>query len=288
LSSAGHILDMIKRIRQNKSIRPSNRQKFQENNRTTIYTGNRSDQKAIFKKFPKARVEQVIQQIRENARLEKRKELLLLLPIILAILFVIINLSSEEKPIIKDENDISYGYEPIEWCGIISDPIKIPNSEYFYVPVVEELERELNLNGYYKISPPNMAGDYTNNILFLDKDTLEVGRLLPSNGWISYMTFGPDENPNVPRSILYVLAEKDSNEDNYINHKDEQNVYISNLTGGNFTKITPPLIDYYSWIKDGCEIVFKFDITNRETDSIYGFYNIETSEMKRTNRLEEK
>ena len=37
MSSAGHVLDMIKRTTQNRALRPSNRQRFKENNRENIY-----------------------------------------------------------------------------------------------------------------------------------------------------------------------------------------------------------------------------------------------------------
>lgn len=36
---AGHILDMINRLKQNRALRPSNRQKFKERNRNIIHTG---------------------------------------------------------------------------------------------------------------------------------------------------------------------------------------------------------------------------------------------------------
>ncbi len=85
MSSAGHILDMIKRIRQNKSMRPSNRQKFQADKRETIYSGIHNPKRAVFTKFSAQQESAAVETIRQEASRDKRREYLLLILCILAI-----------------------------------------------------------------------------------------------------------------------------------------------------------------------------------------------------------
>lgn len=68
---AGHILDMINRLKQNRAIRPSNKAKFKEHNRETIYSKRR---KIKFKTVPKEKLEEIKKQIRARAKSERKKE----------------------------------------------------------------------------------------------------------------------------------------------------------------------------------------------------------------------
>lgn len=68
---AGHILDMINRLKQNRAIRPSNKAKFKEHNRETIYSKRR---KIKFKTVPKEKLEEIKNQIRARAKSERKKE----------------------------------------------------------------------------------------------------------------------------------------------------------------------------------------------------------------------
>lgn len=77
MSSAGHILDMIKRIGQNRALRPSNRQKFKEHNRETIYSDNiKPADRLNFKIVSKEKLNELKKQIRERAEKERKEELL--------------------------------------------------------------------------------------------------------------------------------------------------------------------------------------------------------------------
>ena len=62
---------MIKRLRQNRSLRASNRQKFKGDNRGNIYSETNGQDRAIFKEFPESQVKAVIMQIRIKAKAEK-------------------------------------------------------------------------------------------------------------------------------------------------------------------------------------------------------------------------
>ncbi len=90
MSSAGHVLDMIKRIRQNRSLRPSNRQKFKGDNRDSIYTEIPEENKASFKEFPESQVKRVVDTIRREAKSQKRKEFILLALVILIVVAIVL------------------------------------------------------------------------------------------------------------------------------------------------------------------------------------------------------
>ncbi|MBT8293333.1 MAG: hypothetical protein KJN70_08665 [Eudoraea sp.] len=78
MSSAGHILDMIKRIRQNRSLQPSKRQKFKANNREHIYSDNLNpDDQGKFKIVSEEKLNELKMQIRERAKKERKEELIL-------------------------------------------------------------------------------------------------------------------------------------------------------------------------------------------------------------------
>ncbi len=69
MSSAGHVLDMIIRMRQNRAIRTSNKQKFRSNNREVVH----SDKDALhFKEVPKEELEIIKRDIREKSRKERK------------------------------------------------------------------------------------------------------------------------------------------------------------------------------------------------------------------------
>ncbi len=89
LSSAGHILDMIKRLRQNKSLRPSNRQKFRADNRNTIYSDIKTEKKVSFGKFSVDQINAAKTKIRKEARLKNLNDFrLFLICLVVAFIFL--------------------------------------------------------------------------------------------------------------------------------------------------------------------------------------------------------
>lgn len=90
MSSAGHILDMIKRIRQNRSLRPSNRQKFKGDTRETMYTKTSKENKASFKEFPESQVKEAVDRIRKEAKSNRRKEFFFLAIVILIVVAIVL------------------------------------------------------------------------------------------------------------------------------------------------------------------------------------------------------
>jgi hypothetical protein len=97
MSSAGHILDMIKRIRQNRSLQPSKRQKFKANNREHIYSDNLNpDERGKFKIVSDEKLNELKLQIRERAKKERKEEMILfaiflVVGLIITIAFILYN-----------------------------------------------------------------------------------------------------------------------------------------------------------------------------------------------------
>jgi len=90
MSSAGHILDMIKRIRQNRSLLPSKRQKFKENNREHIYSDDfNPEERPHFKIVSEEKLNELKKQISERAKKERKNELIYY-AIFLVICFIIV------------------------------------------------------------------------------------------------------------------------------------------------------------------------------------------------------
>jgi len=84
MSSAGHILDMIIRMRQNRAIRTSNKQKFRSNNREASHC----DKVALhYKTVSNEKLEKIKRKIRLKSGLERKKELIV---IVLFLVFVLI------------------------------------------------------------------------------------------------------------------------------------------------------------------------------------------------------
>ena len=86
---AGHVMDMINRMKQNRAQRPSNRSKFKENNRDGIYSSDKKSPKPNFKTVPEKELIEIKNWIRKRAKTEQKKERII---IGIFILFGIISL----------------------------------------------------------------------------------------------------------------------------------------------------------------------------------------------------
>lgn len=283
---------MIKRIRQNRSLRPSNRQKFQGGNRETIYSGTNNEIKASFKKFPESQVKAVIRQIRIKAKTEKRKELisLILVGLIVTIILIypLITSNSSYEDHQSKTQDLEYKRpEPIVWNGKLSSPIKIPFSNFFYIPIVGNLDY-VDLNRTYQMSTTNMVVPYTSNILFLDNECVILRKLLPENSSIKYMTVGPENEELEPKKIIYLLAKNERNTYGKEYFLEEHYLYISDIDGKNLTKITERDFISLQWVNQGKAIQVNFYYKKYMNDSIHGLFNIETNEFKLSSHPNEK
>jgi len=71
---AGHVMDMLNRMKQNRAQRPSNRPKFKENNREGIYSSNNEFNHSNFKTVPEKELIKIKKGIRERAKKEQNNE----------------------------------------------------------------------------------------------------------------------------------------------------------------------------------------------------------------------
>ena len=289
MSSAGHILDMINRMKRNRSLLPSKRQKFKGNNRETIYSGTDGQDKVIFKEFPKEQVDKVVNQIKQDFKAKRRKELTFLISFfgIVGVLIIYAILSSDDNSKKRNLNNTAieyYSSPPILWSGKRSDPLKVPFSNLFYSPFIGNMDFEVQIDKSYTLYNHNMVVDNTTNILFFDNECVLIGKLLPKFGYISRMIIGPNKKDFGPKKIIYALAERDTNDDGLITANDQHDLYISNLNGTELTKITERRVQSIKWVGQGEVILLEFGSTESKEDSLYGYFNTKTRDLKLTNQ----
>ncbi|WP_423998222.1 hypothetical protein [Maribacter sp. IgM3_T14_3] len=289
MSSAGHIIDAINRIKQNRALKASKRQKFKGTNRDSIYSDSDNVQKAIFKKVSKEKAQSVINRIRSDFKIKRRRDIIYIVTfsLIVSIIVLIPYISNQSTPnnIINNDNiDDWVEAEEIKWNGQESEPLIISNTNYFYIPKVYGLDRMLDSEGQYIIYPPNMVGSETSNIIFLNSDCTTIGKLLNKNGLIFYMILVEEANTLETKGILYSLAEEDSNRNGIINEQDETAIYLSDVNGENLIKISNKPIKWYQ-LKKG-NLLLEFYTTKNSTDSIYGIYDIKNKKLKYANQFD--
>jgi hypothetical protein len=71
---AGHVLDMINRMKQNRAMRPSKRSKFKENNREGIHATTPIYERPNFRTVSKEQLDSVKKQIQARAAVDRIKE----------------------------------------------------------------------------------------------------------------------------------------------------------------------------------------------------------------------
>lgn len=173
-----------------------------------------------------------------------------------------------------------------------SEPIQIPNSEFYYVTVEKKYQYEYGEIDIDIEHSPNMVRQNTINVLFLNKQQSEIGKLLPENGSITSMSVLNRFTENVEelkqiKHIAYYIATKDTNEDGIIDSADEHYLYLSDLNGRNLTKVSDRKIKSFQWSNQGQEMILTFDQKDNDNDFDYAVYNLETKEIRPTKKLNE-
>ena len=256
------IQDMNNRMRQNRNLRPSKRSKFREINRETIYTGVNKDDKYTSKEFSEFQIKKTISKIRGDAKSKQRLELIVTIffcgIVGLFITYHVLTKKNTVRTTISNTSTVNHHMPlPILWSGKLSEPIRVPYSDYFYIPVVGNLDY-VDLERTYEISPRNMVVNYTSNIIFLDKNCDILGTLLPKNGSIRYMITIPEDEGFESKKILYRLTQDEPNVYGKIYNLKKHYVYISDIDGRNLTKITDREVRSFQWDNQGREIIFYF------------------------------
>lgn len=86
---AGHALDAINKLRQNRFLRKSNRTKYGENIKEGVHTADENI-KMSFSKVPKDTLSKVKSDIRKQALKERRKEIVISLSVIILIITLVL------------------------------------------------------------------------------------------------------------------------------------------------------------------------------------------------------
>lgn len=141
------------------------------------------------------------------------------------------------KPIVDAEKD------SLELQGIsFQQPVKIKNTDTYLLPItvkVFETPRKKSVSTLYEtLLFPNHI-----NFVFLTQEFEVIRTLVTKKASISrYMipsmfVHEPSEIEKI-KHILYLIAFEDTNKDNILNSKDDHDLYISDLDGGNLRRIT--------------------------------------------------
>jgi hypothetical protein len=89
---------------------------------------------------------------------------------------------------------------------------------------------------------------YFENLKFQHLDSTNVKALTDEKIQIQTVTYLDRIAANTKRQILvYSVVDKDTNKDNKIDQKDIKSLYISNIDGSNFTKLTEDFLELIDW-----------------------------------------
>ena len=152
------------------------------------------------------------------------------------------------------------------------NPIPIYNSKNSYLPIsLLTYKEEKRIN---KMAA--MANDYNGallkfvNVIFLDENYQVINSLVDKKASIAEIKpqrkstdYTSKEIDKTVKYIGYLVAFKDTNVDGKLNSLDHHDLYISNLDGQNFTRVSTNIaIDSFEFIKSNSQIFIKY--THRE------------------------
>jgi hypothetical protein len=149
-------------------------------------------------------------------------------------------------------------------------------------------------------SAADMAFHFFNciNMIFLDKDYKVIRRLLNKKGFISDYEipsnyFRDNEPDTTIKNIAYLIGFEDSNKDGVLNVLDHKDLYISDLSGGNLTKVTQnvDLVSYH-FQNNHSEIFITYKDRSSEREEYkrekYAIYTIATGKLRLLEEIEKE
>lgn len=150
----------------------------------------------------------------------------------------------------------------------------------------------------------NSAGDVSFsfynciNMIFLDKGYQVIRRLLNKKGFISdyrmpYENSRDNEPDTTIRNIAYLIGFDDSNKDGVLNAEDQKDLYISDLAGGNLTKVTQNIdVLDYRFQNNHTEIFISYKNRTSEREEYkkekYAIYTIGTGKLLLLEEIEKE
>ena len=220
------------------------------------------------------------------------------------VVFVSCKKDTETPKVIYEnkKNSTEVNYQKIDSTDInIADlPIKFADTNYLLHPVgnvrvyntgsSRSGSSKVNNQVSYKISnysTPEITGFIT-NVMFQHKDSLDLKPLTANRMQILSITYLDELALKTHKQFLiYTLVDVDTNKDGKYDDNDIKTLYISNINGTKFTKLTPDLHELLDWEVIDNVLYFRYieDINkNGELDSKdavhYAYMNLLSEDWK--------
>ena len=133
----------------------------------------------------------------------------------------------------------------------VGESVSIQNSNYIFYPISARLGNNSKLRSDFSYSKDGYAG-YAWNLLFYHPQTQQNHLLLEAEtGIIRDYPSEPStysENKSSPKPwLFYLIANKDYNENGFIDYKDPSYLFSSDLSGKNLQQISPPGLYVHAW-----------------------------------------
>jgi hypothetical protein len=194
----------------------------------------------------------------------------------------------------KKTAEVSYQKIDSTEINIADLPIKFKGTDYLLHPVgnvrvyssgsMRSSGAKINQNVSYKISnyaTPEITG-YLTNVMFQHKDSIKIKPLTTNKMQITSINYLDELALKTNKHYLvYTLVDVDTNKDGRYDENDIKTLYISNINGTNFTKLTPDFHELVDWQVLDDKLYFRYieDINkNGEFDSKdavhYAFINL--------------
>ncbi len=199
--------------------------------------------------------------------------------------------SNSEKTVTKDSSSIK-----------ISDlPVQISGTNYLIHPIgdvrlyddyrkVYGSSKTNNISYAISNYNENELTGYFSNLIFQHKDSLTYKSLTNNNIQIQTVTYLPQIAQKTKRQMLvYQLVDADTNKDGKLDQNDIKSLYISQIDGGNFIKLTQELFELIDWniIESQNRLYFRsLEDTNKngafdKEDKVhYQYINLESKDLK--------
>jgi hypothetical protein len=179
-------------------------------------------------------------------------------------------------------------------------PLPILYTDHFLLPVSVRTYKnpkheEKKLRWLSRGSSYEATAEYDNmiNVVFLNSQLEAQSILLDKKGFIlsfrypsaerSY-AYTPESNDTLQRCITYLITFEDSNKDGAIDGGDDPDLYLSDLDGGNLTRITHGVNVMHYYFLNRNQIMIKYERRNSEDkeyrEAYLAVYSIKEKTLK--------
>lgn len=165
----------------------------------------------------------------------------------------------QNNSLVVEENK---GQEEQEKLLVYYDPIVSEFSDYFMVPVgfqnvsKSKLSKRDSYSSYRSGSSYGESGYYSfyghfNNLVFKNKETGNTHLLLDKKALITSLYYPYQhcglEDDDLANFLMFTIVEEDSNDDNLINDKDADSIYLSDKHGKQLVKVNSANTKLIDW-----------------------------------------